>query len=263
MESKHLRVPLFIGIATLAALVPLHAQEHAGHEPPGAEKSTKTKVLEVGAEVMQGEGPIGAIHAHVCGFHFYADDMKRQVRAHHYCSHQNEEVLQCVIYDSHGKDARLIGIEYIISEELFKTLPEEEKKLWHSHRHEVMSGTLVAPNIPDVAEDELMKKLVTTYGKTWHTWQVDRGDKLPLGTPKLMMSFTGEGQLDPKKLAGRDKDLDIDTQKKKERRADFPTREIQPGADIWQTGQAPQIPDQLPAVSTQHFAPAAPTAPAP
>ena len=28
-----------------------------------------------------------------------------------------------------------------------------------------------------------MQKLVNTYGKTFHTWQVDRGDTLPLGIP--------------------------------------------------------------------------------
>ena len=36
------------------------------------------------------------------------------------------------------------------------------------------------------------------YGKTWHTWQVDRGDKLPLGILQLMMALTEDGQLDPK-----------------------------------------------------------------
>lgn len=236
-------------LLALAALL-LHASlsaQTAAHEHlvPGQEKTAKTKVLEAGAELTQRDGPIDAIHAHVCGFHFYADDMKRQVRAHHYCSHQNEEVLQCVIYDSHGKDARLIGIEYIISEELFKTLPEEEKKLWHSHRYEVMSGQLVAPGVPDVAEKELMKKLVTTYGKTWHTWQIDRGDKLPLGLPKLMMGFTADGQGDPKMIQQRDADLRVDSAKKKTQRADLPTREIAPGADAWQKGAAFQIPDEL------------------
>lgn len=118
------------------------------HQPPGREETRKTKVLEAGAELLQSEGPINAIHAHVCGFHFYADDIKRQVRADHYCSHLNEEVIQCVIYDSDEKDARLIGVEYIISENLFNQLPEEEKKLWHSHRHEVMSGQLIARVCP-------------------------------------------------------------------------------------------------------------------
>ncbi len=46
---------------------------------------------------------------------------------------------------------------------------------------QVMSGQLYAPRVPVVAENEEMKKLVDTYGKTWHMWQVDREDPLPLG----------------------------------------------------------------------------------
>ena len=33
--------------------------------------------------------------------------------------------------------AGLIGIEYMISTSLWETLPEEEKKYWHSHKYEV------------------------------------------------------------------------------------------------------------------------------
>jgi len=163
MRSDRL-VPLWVGIAAIAISGLWAAEEHGGAK--GGEKTAKTRLLEAGAEVLQGEGPINDIHAHVCGFHFYAGDLSRQVRADHYCGHVNEEVMQCVIYESDQKGARLIGIEYIISEELFKTLPEEEKRLWHSHRHEVMSGQLVAPGLPEIAEKELMKKLVNTYGKT-------------------------------------------------------------------------------------------------
>lgn len=48
-------------------------------------------------------------------------------------------------------------------------------------RAQVMSGQLVAPNVPTAAETLEMQRLVDTYGKTFHTWQVDRGDQLPLG----------------------------------------------------------------------------------
>jgi hypothetical protein len=206
-----------------------HASDHAGAS--GDEKSTKTRVLEAGAELLQSEGPVGAIHAHVCGFHRYSAEPQRQVRAHHYCSHLNEDVLQCVIYDSAEKNARLIGVEYIISEKLFAELPAEEKQLWHSHRHEVKSGQLIAPRLPDIAEKELMEKLVNTYGKTWHTWQVDRGDRLPLGLPKLMMSFTADGQIDPQLLSKRDREYGIRSADKRDQRADIAAREVAEGAD--------------------------------
>jgi len=171
--------------------------------------------------------------------------MKRAVRAEHYCSHLNKDVFQCVIYDSSEKNARLIGVEYIISETLFKHLPEEEKKLWHSHRYEVMSGQLLAPGLSNDAERELMKVFVSTYGKTWYLWQVDRGDKLPLGLPKLMMGFTADGQADPKMVSDRDRDLKIDSSKVKAGRADLPVQPIAEGADGWQTGQTFQIGDDL------------------
>jgi Protein of unknown function (DUF1264) len=35
--------------------------------------------------------PIGDIHAHVCGIHFYNGDMSRQVIAEHYCAHLSDE----------------------------------------------------------------------------------------------------------------------------------------------------------------------------
>jgi hypothetical protein len=36
----------------------------------------------------------------------------------------------------------MIGIEYVIAEKLFETLPMEERRFWHSHKHEVESGML-------------------------------------------------------------------------------------------------------------------------
>ena len=120
-------------------------------------------------------------------------------------------------------------------------LPTDEKKLWHSHNYEVKSGVLTAPGAPEAAEKDLMKVLIGTYGKTWHTWQVDRGDKLPLGIPQLMMAFTKDGQLDPKIAAERDQLYSVSVAAKKAARADIPDARIDPGADGWQKGSAVQL----------------------
>jgi hypothetical protein len=50
-----------------------------------------------------------------------------------------------------------------------------------------------------------MEKLIHTYGKTWHTWHTDSGDRLPFGVPKLMMGFTAEGQSHPSLVRSRDR----------------------------------------------------------
>lgn len=186
-------------------------------------------------------GPLAGIHAYVCGLHFYSGQMARQVVAHHYCAHGTGELMQCVIYDSNRKDARLIGIEYVIGAGQFRTLTAEEKKLWHSHAYEVKAGLLVAPGLPRAAELELMKKFATTYGKTWQTWQVDRDAQVPMGIPQLLMGFTADGQVDPKLVAGRDRALGIATAAKKAARADLAAGPVEPGADAWRQGEAAQL----------------------
>lgn len=212
-------------------------------ESPGSKEATKTKVLETGAAALQNKPPIEAINAYLDGFHFYNGSPEGQMEAHHYCAILNEELIQCVIYDGNVKDAKIMGVEYIVSERLFKTLPAEEKALWHSHVHEVKSGQLLAPGIPQVAEHELMKKLIGTYGKTWHTWHTDRQKELPLGIPQLMMGFTADGQANAEMVAARDKRFGIDSAEKKKDRESIPSPAIDDGADAWQKGKAIQLAD--------------------
>lgn len=42
-----------------------------------------------------------------------------------------------------------------------------------------------------------MHDVLPLYGKTYHLWQTDRGDVVPMGAPQLMGSFTSEEQLKP------------------------------------------------------------------
>lgn len=210
---------------------------------PGADKATSTKALETGAAILQTQPPIGAINAYLDGFHFYNGDMKMQMEAHHYCSILNEEMIQCVIYDGNGKDAKIMGVEYIISAKSFAGLPASEKRLWHSHVHEVKSGQLIAPGIPEVAEHALMEKLIHTYGKTWHTWHTDIDKELPLGVPQLMMGFTQDGQGDSAMIKARDERFKIDSEEKRHNRADIVAPAIDQGADSWQHGSTVQIAD--------------------
>jgi hypothetical protein len=238
--------PLRLGVLACLglALAACGDRETASNvQAPGAPETAKTRVLEAGAIALQDKPPIEAINAYLDGFHFYNGRPGVQMEAHHYCALLNEEVTQCVIYDGNQKDAKIMGVEYIVSGRLFAELPAEEKALWHSHVHEVKSGQLVAPGIPEVAEKELMKKLVGTYGKTWHTWHTDADKSLPLGMPQLMMGFTADGQSDPAMVAARDQRLGIDSAARRKSREDIAAPAIDPGADAWQQGKVVQIPD--------------------
>lgn len=209
--------------------------------PPGDPKSGKDKLLNTGAGVLQQKKPLAAFSAYLDGFHFYNGNIQAQMEAHHYVSQLNDDIYQAIIFDGNGADAKIMGVEYIVSAELFATLPEEEKKLWHSHHHEVKSGTLIAPGIPDAAEHELMEKLVSTYGKTIHTWHTDQHRTLPLGAPMIMMGFTKDGQLHDTLLQARDRRFNISTAATRQKRADIPTPTVDPSANAWEKGEIRQF----------------------
>ncbi|HJU15783.1 MAG TPA: OBAP family protein [Stellaceae bacterium] len=205
----------------------------------GQGHSLKHRALDLAASVIQQKYPLDAMSTFLNGFHFYADDMGRQVEAHHFCIHLTHDMHQCVIFDSNKPGARLIGIEYIISEDRFRQLPADEKRLWHSHHYEVKSGTLAAPGIPEMAEHAYFADLVSTYGKTFHTWQIDRDD-FPYGIPQLMMGFTEDGQVNEALVADRDRRFSIDWRRKRQNRADIPMPKLVPGANFWESGRTVQ-----------------------
>jgi hypothetical protein len=210
-------------------------------DAPGAVKSGETQALETGADLLQRKTPLNRINVYLDGFHFYNGNMHAQMEAHHYVSQLNEDLHQAIIYDGNGDDAKIMGIEYIISERLFNTLPEEEKKLWHSHHYEVSAGLLIAPGIPDVAEHELMEKLISTYGKTIHTWHTDQERNLPVGAPQLMMVYTKDGQIQPELVKKRDEQLKISTSEKRKNRSDIPIPAVAAGANAWQQNAVRQF----------------------
>lgn len=222
---------------------------------PGKPAKVGTRALEAGADVLQAKPPVAALNAYLDGFHFYNGNMRGQMEAHHYCAILNEELIQCVIYDGNVAQAKLMGVEYIVSARLYRGLPAAEKSLWHSHVHEVKSGQLIAPGIAAVAEKALMQKLIGTYGKTWHTWHTDLHKTLPLGVPQLMMGFTADGQADAAMLAARDRHFHVDSAEKRRQRADIAAPAIVAGADAWQHGTVIQLSDPT---GTQHAAAHAP-----
>jgi len=210
-------------------------------DAPGEEKTTESTILGVGADVLQDKTPLNKMNVYLDGFHFYSGNMDGQMEAHHYVTQLNEDLFQAIIFDGNDDDAKLMGVEYIVTERLFKQLPEEEKKLWHSHHYEVKSGTLVAPGIPDPVEYVLMENLVSTYGKTIHTWHTDRDLELPVGPPLIMMGFTEDGQLKEELITRRDENFNISTAEKRKQREDIPMPEVDPLANAWQQGEIRQV----------------------
>lgn len=207
-----------------------------GHKPPGKPETFATTAIDAGAKMVQSMKPIQKIKQHACTFALYGHDLHRQMETNHYISRLNNDFLQCAVYDSNESSARLIGVEYIISAEIFERLPAEEQKLWHSHAYEVKAGLWESPRLPDLIEKPELENLARTYGKFWCTWQVDRGDRLPLGAPALMMSPQGvnAGKVRPELVKRRDDRLGISSEDLKEARLEMGEPEwIHPNADYW------------------------------
>jgi hypothetical protein len=201
-------VTLVIAALATAACDGGNTPPQGGQTGPGADLTPKTAALETGANLLQAKAPVEKIAMYLNGFHVSKDDPAMQMEAHHYCNQTNEDLAQCVLFDGNTGDARLMGIEYIISEKLFATLPAEERSYWHPHNYEILSGQLRMPGLPDAAEREAMKTKMNSYGKTWHTWMTGvhngKADVLPFGPPRLQWSFNRDGEAMPAMIGDRD-----------------------------------------------------------
>ncbi len=192
---------------------------------PGGPREMTTRMLAAGSRLLQGSWPLDGFDIYLVGFHPMKDDPHHQMEAHHFCRQVTEDFTECVLFDGNTDDANLIGIEYIISERLFERLPEEERQYWHPHNGEILSGQLVAPGLPDIAEHMLMRHKMNSYGKTWHAWDTGNGeqpgDPLPLGEARLMWSFNRLGEARDWLIRQRDERMGIDTEDRRRQRQDL------------------------------------------
>jgi hypothetical protein len=151
----------------------------------------------------------GAYGLHVCAFHIAKDDPAYQIESHHFCTAVKGGVFQCTIYDKDKGDAKLIGVEYIVSDDIYQKLPTKEKAFWHPHGYEISAGLLTFTGIKEDCEKKLVKGLQKTWGKVWQTWP-DPSTELPLGEPRLMWAAAKDGDIRKELVQKRDKQYGID-----------------------------------------------------
>ena len=55
---------------------------------------------------------------------------------HHYCKPINDDIIQCILFESTEPNARMTEVEYMVSKKLArKVIPEwSHKKNWHDHK---------------------------------------------------------------------------------------------------------------------------------
>ena len=113
--SNKIAVVGFIAFFSLIFITQKNVRaEHEGH---GIENVNKLKYAD----------PVKDIHLYLCAFHIAKNNPDFEIEAHHYCSMRDlnigkADLHQCVIYDSKEAPAKLLGIEYIVSNETYQSL---------------------------------------------------------------------------------------------------------------------------------------------
>lgn len=174
------RQTLLFGVVLILALGAFTFYIAAGQSAPGTQ--------------VPPQSPVEELRLHLVGVHVIKEASDRQYVAHHYCQQLREDLIQCAVFDSGELGARLIDVEYVVPDDVYRSFSAEEQQYWHPHDYEVDSGLLRAPGLPAEQERELLDTIRSTRGRTWNLW-ASRDNPLPLGKPNLAWSITGPGQL--------------------------------------------------------------------
>jgi len=125
--------------------------------------------------------PVDGYNLHLSALRHVFDDPS--LRVQHYCKPNNKIAFVCQLYDSTSRNATLIGIEYIITADQYKSLPNREKPNWIDISH-AQSAHAMFPELSAAQVKALfMGKLLGTHGKVIITW--DPRDKLPAFPPEV------------------------------------------------------------------------------
>jgi hypothetical protein len=110
---------------------------------------------------------------------------------HHYCKPVSPEpYIVCQLYETNDPNAKLVGIEYVVS----KTITQDEeivprhwwkKHLWHDHAAEIATGNVKLLDLPPDKAKEIADVVSKTEGIVFSLWP--EGAKVPTG--KVHMGF--------------------------------------------------------------------------
>jgi hypothetical protein len=109
------------------------------------------------------------------------------LRVEHFCKPHDTVMMVCQLYDSNSANATLIGIEYIITQQQYDSLPNREKPYWHAHREELRPER-ADPMMPELTPEQTqaeMAKLHPTWGKVIITWIPS--DDMPSFPPQVQL----------------------------------------------------------------------------
>ena len=124
-------------------------------------------------------------HLDVDRSHGTADHLLQTI-VHHHCKVYDDNTATCLLFPHGMTDQdKPYGIEYVITSDQYKELPEEEQLYWHYHKTEFPRADATFPELSDLELAEIQPILDETYGKVYYFWNY--GDAYPIGEPYILI----------------------------------------------------------------------------
>ena len=108
---------------------------------------------------------------------------------HHYCKPINDDIIQCILFESTDPNARMTEVEYMVSKKLARSvIPEwSHKQNWHDHKQEIDTGRVAVHYPTDKKTVEgIVNHVADTDGIIFHLWP--KGAPIPDGSVGIPQS---------------------------------------------------------------------------
>ena len=132
-------------------------------------------------------GPLAGYTIHVSAPHVMNGEMVGPME--HYCKAIDNEIIQCILFDGTGPNAKLTEVEYMIAKKLVKKHTSDWKweQNWHDHQQEIDTGRVAILNPTDKkAQASVVKTVAKTDGIIFHLWP--DGAPIPDGSVMIPQS---------------------------------------------------------------------------
>ncbi len=135
------------------------------------------------AETTGGPGPSAGYTLHIDADKHFGDSHPDEI-AHHWCKKVSDDLTECQLYDGDGPHARLVGVETIVSAQLWKTFGAAEQAQWHYHKTELKKIHATLPGMSKAEAAKVVAAISPTYGKVYILWD-PMTSKSPIGPPHV------------------------------------------------------------------------------
>ena len=125
--------------------------------------------------------PQNGFDLHVDAKHYVKAE---RVAVHHWCKTIDEKLIECLLFDSDNKNANLVGIETIVTNNIWATFTEEQQIEWHDHATEIVEAEAVLPDTPEEEAVKIVDFLKGTHGRVIYIWNFPE-DEWPITKPFL------------------------------------------------------------------------------